>query len=90
MDYRALAELIMLSMIGLSVFVVAAGFSIRMFLAPTLRELFGRKSAPVPENSLLTARLSQLEDRLDSIDATLDRLADAQDFDRQLEGPKTG
>jgi len=39
MDYRALAELVMMSLFGLSTLVFAAGLSIRLFLAPTLRNL---------------------------------------------------
>jgi hypothetical protein len=29
-----------------------------------------------------------MEDRLDSIDESLERIADKSDFDRRLEGPK--
>lgn len=90
MDYSALAELILLGLTGLSVLVIAVGFSIRMFLAPTLRELFGRRDRGSQAQQLLTPRLDRLEDRLDSIEGTLDRIATAQDFDRQLEGPKPG
>ena len=43
MDYRALAELVMMSLLGLSTLVFAVGLSVRLFLAPTLRELFGAK-----------------------------------------------
>ena len=61
MDYRALAELVMMSFFGLSAFCVALGFSIRVFLAPTLRELFAHPSAPTKDQQLLHARLHQLE-----------------------------
>lgn len=87
MDYRALAELVVTSLLGLSVLALAIGFSIRVFLAPTLRELFAK---PPQDTKLLAARLTQLEDRLDSIDGSLDRLAEERDFDRRLEGPKLG
>lgn len=90
MDNRALAELVMMSLVGLSVFTLAIGFSIRVFLAPTLRELFGRTSTPSDDQRLLNARLHHLEDRLDSIEHSLGRIADAKDFDRQLEKPGTG
>jgi hypothetical protein len=90
MDFRARAELVMLSLFGLSAFTLALGFSIRAFLAPTLRDLFGRPTAPSHDQQLLNARLQQLEDRLDSIETSLDRIADGRDFDRQLERPKTG
>ena len=88
MDYRALAELIIFALLGLSVLSVAIGFSIRAFLAPTLRELFAK--APPESTKLLAARLAQLEDRLDSIDASLERIEETSDFDRKLEGPRTG
>lgn len=81
MDYRALAELVMFSLLGLSVLAVAIGFSIRAFLAPTLRELFAK---PPQGERMLEARITQMEDRLDSIDESLERLADKSDFDRRL------
>ena len=90
MDYRALAELVMMSFFGLSAFAVALGFSIRVFLAPTLRELFGRPATPGEDQQLLNARLHQLEERLDSIEGALDRIAAASEFDRQLDRPRTG
>lgn len=90
MDYRALAELVMLGLLGLSTFVVAVGFSVRLFIAPTLRELFGRRTSPAQDSALLAERLTRIEDRLESLDANVDRLADAQEFDRRLEGPKAG
>ncbi len=87
MDFAALTELIMASLIGLSILSVAIGFSVRAFVAPTLRELF--QKAP-EDDKLLASRITQLEDRLDSIDASLERIADKSDFDRKLEGPKLG
>lgn len=87
MDYRALAELVMFSLLGLSVLCFTIGLSIRMFVAPTLRELFAKAPA---DDKLLASRITQLEDRLDSIDASLERIADKSDFDRKLEGPKLG
>ncbi|MEM7416899.1 MAG: hypothetical protein AAF389_15435 [Gemmatimonadota bacterium] len=83
MDYRALAELVMMSLLGLSTLVFAVGLSVRLFLAPTLRELFGnKKSAPDP----LDRHLANVDARLDSIDESLDRLLAAADFDRELDG----
>lgn len=90
MDYRALAELVMMSLVGLSMFVVAAGVSFRLFLAPTLRELFGLRNEPEKEHGLLNARLTQIDERLDSIEGSLDRLDAADRFDRQIGGPKAG
>lgn len=88
MDYRALAELVMMSLFGLSTLVFAAGLTTRLFLAPTLRELFGRKMGQEGEQKLLVARLTQIEERLDGIESSLERLNAADDFDRQLSGPK--
>lgn len=88
MDYSALSELVMMALMGLSVLTIAVGFSVRLFLAPTLREIFGNKKLDGEEASLLLARLSQVEDRLGSIEGSLDRIADTRDFDRQLGGPK--
>jgi hypothetical protein len=89
MDYRALAELAMFSLLGLSVFVVAVGFTVRAFVAPTLREILGRGS-PGEETRLLAERLGRIEDRLDGIESDLERVAEASEFDRRLEGPKLG
>lgn len=85
MDFRALAELVMMSLFGLSVLCFTIGLSVRLFLAPTLRDLFGKQPQT---DKLLVARITQLEDRLDSIDASLERIADTSEFDRKLEGPK--
>ena len=90
MDYRALAELIMLGSFGLSTLVFAVGLSLRLFLAPTLRELFGRGPHPEAEQKRLKAHLAQIEDRLAGIEISLERLSAAEEFDRKLEGPKVG
>jgi len=84
MDFRALAELIMLSLFGLSTFVFAVGLSVRLFLAPTLRELFGRQPTPDPGVQLLPERLTRIEERLESLEHTLGEVADATSFDRAL------
>ena len=87
MDYRALAELIMLSSFGLATLVFVTGLSIRLFLAPTLRELLDPRKAQDAERRLLEARLTQIEDRLDGVEM-LGRPITPEDFDRQLEAPK--
>ncbi|NNF29705.1 MAG: hypothetical protein HKN73_20950 [Gemmatimonadetes bacterium] len=89
MDYRALAELVMLSLFGLSTLIFAAGLSIRLFLAPTLRELLGRRGNQLDaRDKQLEAHLLRVEERLDLIEGSLDRLTSADEFDRQLKGPK--
>ena len=90
MDYRALAELVMMSMFGLSTLVFAVGLSVRLFIAPTLRELFGKPEEGVDGAHLLSAQMARIEDRLDAIDHSLEEIRDTQRFDRQLEGPKAG
>jgi hypothetical protein len=86
MDYRALAELVMMSFFGLSAFTLAVGISVRLFLAPTLRDIFGSRGREEAERRVMDGRMRQLEERLDSIEGALDRIADARDFDRQLGG----
>jgi hypothetical protein len=89
MDYRALAELVMMALIGLSVLTVAVGFSVRMFLAPTLREIMGRKKgATEQEQALMGARIDAFEDRLEAIEDGVQRIAAASEFDRKLDAPK--
>ena len=92
MDYRALAELVMMSFFGLSAFTLAVGISVRLFLAPTLRDIFGGTRGDA-ERRLMEGRFRMLEERLDGIEGALDRIADAKDFDRLLgsgEPPSSG
>lgn len=87
MDYRALAELIMLSSFGLATLVFVTGLSIRLFLAPTLRELFDHRRDLDVERRLVDSRLTQIEERLEGVEG-LARPITPEDFDRQLKGPK--
>lgn len=88
MDYRALAELVMMGLLGLSVLTVAVGFSVRAFLAPTLREIVGRLGDNRRDAGPIAARLDRLDERMAYLEAGLERLEAAQSFDRQLEGPR--
>ena len=88
MDYRALAELVLMGLLGLSVLTVALGFSVRAFLAPTLREVFDRLGRSRASEPALTARLERLEDRLADLEGSLDRLEAVERFDRQLHRPE--
>ena len=88
MDYRALAELVLMGLLGLSVLIVALGFSVRAFLAPTLREIFDRLGRNRSGDPAIAARLERLEDRLSDIERGLERLDAAEQFDRQLQGPQ--
>ncbi len=88
MDYRALAELAMFSLMGLSILTVSVGFSIRFFLTPVLRDILKRGDNGPPEQALLSARMAAIEDRLAAIEDSVDRIAAASEFDRQLEAPE--
>ena len=88
MDYRALAELVMMALLGVSTLVVAMGFSVKYFLAPVLKDLLPREGhtrGVAPDAS--DRRLANLEDRLDGIERSLQQLAEADRFDRQLGRP---
>lgn len=82
MDYRALAELVMMSLFGLSALVIAVGLSVRLFIAPTLRELFGTRRDGA---DLVERQLADVDLRLDAIEGSLDRLLTAKEFDRELD-----
>ena len=85
MDYRALAELIMLSLMGLSVLAVAVGFSIRAFLAPVIRDVLGaRQTGRDKEQQRLEVRLDQVEERLAGIESAVHRIAAVEEFNRAL------
>lgn len=87
MDYRALAELIWFSFLGVSVFALVTGFSVRLFLAPVVREVLtalgqGRSE----EQARLAARLELVEHRLESVEAEVRQVGAAEDFYRSLGG----
>ena len=87
-DLRALAELIELSLVGLSALVIALGFSVRVFLAPVIREAVDRFSShPLGAPRDTAARLDRLDDRLAALERGVDRIVAAQDFDRRLSAP---
>lgn len=89
MDIRAIAELVMMALMGLSVLTIAVGFSVRMFLLPALRELRKLKSAEADQGQThVGARIDHIEDRLDSIESGISRLLATSEFDRELEAPK--
>jgi len=89
MDIRAIAELVMMALVGLSVLTIAVGFSVRMFLLPAMRELRRLKSAEADQGQTqVGARIDHIEDRLDSIESGINRLLATSEFDRELEAPK--
>jgi Na+-translocating ferredoxin:NAD+ oxidoreductase RnfE subunit len=84
MDYRALAEFITTSILAFSVLVIAMGFTVRVFVAPVLREFLGNRRRSAEADRLLPAQLARLEERLDSIEHSLDEIQDQRTFDRAL------
>lgn len=85
MDYRALGELIWFALLGLSVLTLVAGLSVRVFLAPVIREVLGRlRSDADREQQLLAIRVEHTEERLSELETQLNRLAAAEDFNRRL------
>jgi hypothetical protein len=92
MDYRALGELIWFSLLGLSVLTLVAGVSVRVFLAPVVREVLGKlRSDADRQQQLLGVRVERTEERLSELETQLNRLAAAEEFHRQLRaGPDEG
>jgi hypothetical protein len=84
MDYRALAEFITTSLLAFSVLVLAMGFTIRVFVAPVLREFLGNRRGVSEVDRMLPGQLTRLEERLDSIEHSLDEIHDTRTFDRAL------
>ncbi|MEQ9400588.1 MAG: hypothetical protein RJQ04_15605 [Longimicrobiales bacterium] len=88
MDYRAIAELIWFTFLGLSVFGVVLGFTVRAFLAPVVREIAamlvdGRSDRQARSD----ARIDFLESRVGDLEAELRRVAAAEEFHRELRAP---
>lgn len=89
MDYRALAELIWFTFLGLSVFAVTSGLMIRFVLKPVVQDLveaYRDRSDRLIEGPPIADRLGRLERRLVEVDAEVDGLKAAHDFQREL-GP---
>lgn len=85
MDYRAIAELIWFSFLGLSIFAFVVGFSVRAFLAPVVRDAMDRLGQTRSEDrARADVRLEYLETRLADVESQLHRLTAADDFHRQL------
>ena len=80
-------ELIMVATIATSILTVVFGFSVRVFILPAVREMLSARQVGAPEQAALTARMSHVEDRLAGIEDSLDRIATASEFDRQLVSP---
>lgn len=86
MDYRALGELIWFTCLGLSVFAGVTGLSVRLFLAPVIRDMLGRSASKASEDQrVLAARVGRMEEQLGEVESHLHRLAAAEEFRRRLE-----
>lgn len=85
MDYRAIGELIWFAFLGISVFTVVMGFSVRVFLAPVVRDALVRsRSKADEEQRMLGVRMERVEERLEDIETRMHRLAAAEEFHRRL------
>lgn len=89
MDYRAIGELIFMSLIGMSTLLFVLALGARFALKPILQDLFkGRKGW---EASLAEERMERLEGRVVELETELDRVRSGQEFDRRLQdGPQRG
>jgi hypothetical protein len=84
-DFRAVAELVLMASVGVTMITVAVGFTVRLFLGPVLRDVADRfATRPSRDERALLSRLDQLDDRLSALENGVDRLEAAQDFDRRL------
>lgn len=85
MDLRAVAELILMASVGVTMMTIAIGFTVRVFLGPLLRDIAERvASRPAMDESHLLTRVELLDERMAAIESGLDRIEAAQDFDRRL------
>lgn len=83
MDYRAIGELIFMSLIGMSVLLFVLALGARYALKPILQDLFkGRQGW---DESLAEQRLERLEGRVVEIETELDRVRAGTEFDRRLQ-----
>lgn len=85
MDYRALGELIWFSLLGLSILGLVAGLSVRVFLAPVVRQVLeALGEGRTEDQARLAARLELVESRLEGMESELRSLGAAEDFYRRL------
>ena len=85
MDYRALGELIWMTLLGLSILGVVAGLSVRFLLGPVVRQILeGMNEGRSDEQARLAARLELMESRLEGVETEIQRLDAADEFYRSL------
>lgn len=86
MDFRAIAELVWFAFLGLSVFTLTTGMVLRFVLKPLIHdvlEAYRDRSERMLEPTT-AQRLARLEERFLDVDAEMDRLRSAAEFERQL------
>lgn len=85
MDYRAIAELVWFTLLGISILTLVVGFSVRAFLAPVIREALSKlRSEADREQQVLGVRMERVEDRLADMETSISRLVAAEEFHRRL------
>lgn len=85
MNWADLGYFTLMASIGLTMITVGVGLTMRLFLAPVLRDVAERfANRPTRDEQAVVARLDQLDDRLTALESGLDRIEAAQDFDRRL------
>jgi hypothetical protein len=74
---------------GLFLLIPVAGFTARFAFKPLVEALVRLKEAQGtnPGTHLLEQRVALLEQQLQSIETSVDRLVEKKEFDRQLAGP---
>jgi len=88
MDYRALGELMLMAFLGLSALTLAAGFSLRVFIMPTLRELLDRAGSDGGDaHTIRDARMDALLERTGELEAEIERMQAHRALDDRLKVP---
>lgn len=88
MDYRALAELVWFTFLGLSALFLTGAVAIRFVLKPLFKEFLTayreRGEGKLPPEA--EHRITLLESRILDLEGELDAVKEGQTFDRLLEG----
>jgi hypothetical protein len=88
MNYGVLGEMIAITLVSLSVLVVAVGFSVRVFLGPVIRDVAQHLQRDAgSERAAAAMRMELMEDRLEGLERGMERLEESRSFDRQLGVP---
>lgn len=85
MDYRALAELVWFTLLGLSVLALTTGIVVRVVLKPFLSDLIDVLRERSMSGGHVAERLARIESRLVELDHDVHGLRTSTEFDRRLE-----